>query len=115
MSGPADKLPATAIIWIAIAAILILAPIPVTQFGWLTVALALAAVGSTLAIWLSGAGAARAEQSHQEARAEKNKRNGNVSRLMDLLDEDELDDLEAWMDARRDRRLTDEELRGAGR
>jgi hypothetical protein len=45
-----------------------------------------------------------------QEQSRKVKRTNRVTRLMDLLDEDEMADLEAWMDARRDRRATTNEL-----
>jgi hypothetical protein len=74
-------------------------PVP-GELIWMTVVLCAAAAYSTRFIWRD----ATPMVVHQQEQAGKIKRSNHISRLMDLLDEDEMDDLEAWMDARRDRR-----------
>jgi hypothetical protein len=98
------KLTVIGVIWGAMAAVLIFASSSATVV-WLTIILALAATVSTLAIALGDH-----EANTASVKTEKSKRSNQITRLMDLLDEDEMDDLEAWMDARRDRRATNNEL-----
>lgn len=93
---------ATAVIWAALAAIIIFSP------GDDKVALAfilgIAATGSTVVIWESLKESAKSQQ-----QAGKSKRNSRISRMVDSMDDDEVADMEAFLAARRDDRLQDSE------
>ncbi|MBZ0304372.1 MAG: hypothetical protein K8J31_31845 [Anaerolineae bacterium] len=101
------KLTATGTVWAVVAMVLILgARGSGSSEVWMTLILALAAAVSTNAIWQ----ASEKQAVQPTVRVDKMKRTDRVTRLMDLLDEDEIHDLEAWMEARRDHRLNDQDL-----
>lgn len=97
------KLAATVVVWVVPAMVMFLARPYQGDVVWLTLILATAATVSTRYIWQEQAAGSFAAS----GKPGKSKRNDRTTRLADLLDEDELDDLEAWLAARRDSRLVD--------
>jgi hypothetical protein len=96
---------ATAIIWAALAAILIFTPGDKVALAFI---LGIAALGSTVVIWESLKDSVKAGAA-QERITKKNKRDNHVKRLVESMDDDEIADMEAYLAARRDDRLHDGE------
>jgi hypothetical protein len=94
---------ATAIIWAALAAILIFTPGDKVALAFI---LGIAATGSTVVIWESLKESARLQPPQQ---AGKTKRSSRISRMVESMDDDEIADMEAYLAARRDDRLQDSE------
>ncbi len=94
---------ATAIIWTALAAIIIFTPGDKVALAFI---LGIGATVSTGVIWDSMKGSLKLEQTQQ---AGKTKRNNKISRMVDGLDDDEVADMEEFLAARRDDRLQDKE------
>ncbi len=90
----------TAIIWVALAAILIFADTDKIALGFI---LGIAAAISTAAIWDSKKSELKESQKESSV---KHKRDNRVRRLIEVMDEDEIADMEAYLDARRDDRLS---------
>lgn len=99
------KLVTTSVIWGTLAIIFTINGPFSGEMVPLAVVLGIGATISTGMIWQG-----QNNRKSETAQATKAKRSNRISRLMDTLDEDELDDLQAWMEARRDQRLTDDEL-----
>lgn len=91
----------TAIIWVALAAIMIFTPADKIALAFI---LGIAAAVSTLAIWDSSR---RSEgKSSQEESTIKHKRDNRVRRLIEVMDDEEIADMEEYLEARRDDRLS---------
>ena len=101
------RLQATALIWIALAAILIFAA-PPGEMVPLAFILGAAATLSTVAIW-DAASKAMSKGYEEATQSAKHKRDNRTSRLIEKLDEDEIADLEDLLAARREDRLIDGE------
>lgn len=97
-----DKLPVLAVIWGVVGIVLLFAPAG-NQIV-LAIILGIAAAVATAAITgaLGGTSTISAE-----ARADKLKRSNRLERLMEVLDDDTLDELEDWMESRRGRLMDD--------
>jgi hypothetical protein len=94
---------ATAIIWAALAAIIIFTPGDKVALAFI---LGIGATVSTGVIWDS---MKESSKLHLNQQAGKSKRNNRVSRMVEDLDDDEMADMEAYLAARRDDRLKDSE------
>ncbi len=101
------RLATTGFIWLMVASVLVFSEPGSGEIVWLALILAGAAAFSTRFIWNIRAHEMTTMPQEQVGKA---KRTNRITRLMDLLDEDEIADLEAWMDARQDRRTTANEL-----
>jgi hypothetical protein len=97
------KLAATSVVWGAVAAILMWGRFSQSDVVWITIALGFAAMASMREIW-------RTDAVQVKSQAGKAKRGGRIARVADLMNEDELDDLGAWIEARRSRREMNDEL-----
>jgi hypothetical protein len=97
------RLAATAIIWLALAGILISAGIVGGDMVALALILGIGATVSTGIIWDSSRPNARGEMEE----ASKSKRNHRLTRLVDKLDEDEVYQLEDLLAARHDDQTRD--------
>lgn len=96
------RLEATAIIWAAVVAILIFAAAPGDIIP-LAFILGIAATISTVAVWETSAKAASAMAGLDGGGvAGKHKRDDRTRRLVELMDEEEIDDLQAYLAARQD-------------
>jgi hypothetical protein len=106
MKSEITRLIATAIIWGAVTIILAL-----SRFGdgsdmiWLAFVMGGAATVSTGFIWQYGM---KRDKAEAQQRASKSKRTNRMSRLVEGLDEDELLDMEDFLAARREDRLSGE-------
>ena len=100
------RLATTGFIWLMVASILIFGEPFQGEIVWMALILSAAAAYSTRFIWRD----TTQTIVNSPEQAGKVKRTDRVSRLMDLLNDDEMADLEAWMDARRDRPATTNEL-----
>lgn len=98
-----DKLPTIAVVWVAVAAILIFAADSATIIP-LAIFLGLAAMFSTLAV----VGVFQNDKDQSEQAAAKAKRSGRISRLVDDLDDEEVYQLEELLQSRRDDRIRDD-------
>jgi ribosomal protein S13 len=92
---------ATAIIWAALAAVIIFTPGDKVALAFI---LGIGATASTSMIWESLKLSSNLQ--HQDA---KSKRSNKISRLIESMDDDEVADMEALLAARRDDRLKDTE------
>jgi hypothetical protein len=92
---------ATAIIWAAVAAVIIFTPGDKVALAFI---LGIGATVSTGVIWDSLKGLTKPEQ-----QAGKSKRSNKISRLVESMDDDEVADMEAILAARRDDRLHEQE------
>ena len=92
---------ATALIWAAVAAIIIFTPGDKVALAFI---LGIGATVSTGVIWDSLKGSTKLEQ-----QAGKSKRSSKISRMVESMDDDELADMEAILAARRDDRLRENE------
>ena len=104
MKSEITRLIATAIIWGTLTIVLTL-----SRFSdggdmiWLALIMGIAATISTGFVWQYGN---RHEEAELQQRAGKLKRTSRVGRLVEGLDEDELMDMEEFLAARREDRLT---------
>jgi hypothetical protein len=87
----------TAIIWVALAAVLIFADTDKIALGFI---LGIAAAISTSVIWESK------KSENKENASIKHKRDDRVRRLIEVMDEDEIADMQEYLQARRDDRLS---------
>ncbi|MBZ0293351.1 MAG: hypothetical protein K8L99_12360 [Anaerolineae bacterium] len=101
------RLEATVFIWAAVAAILIFAAAPGDVIP-LAFILGIGATISTVAIWETSSKTAIAlsAQSQDDRSIIKNKRSDHTRRLVELMDSEEIDDLEAYLAARQDEQRT---------
>jgi len=94
---------ATALIWAALAAIIIFTPGDKVALAFI---LGIGATVSTGVIWDSLKDSSKLSQNQQAGKA---KRNNRISRMVESMDDDEIADMEAYIDARRDDRLKENE------
>lgn len=87
----------TAVIWGAVAVIMIFTPADKIALAFI---LGIAAAITTGIVWDS-----LKKSSENVERVTKNKRSDRVRRLVEVMDENEIADMEAYLDARRDDRL----------
>lgn len=90
----------TAIIWVALAAILIFADTDKIALGFI---LGIAAAISTSVIWESKKNESKEVNTQS---AVKQKRDDRVRRLIEVMDDDEIADMQDYLEARRDDRLS---------
>ena len=94
------RLEATGIIWVALAAILIFSDggnvVP------LAFLLGVAATASTGMVWHYSVEALKGGSAQDSESSLKHKRSDRTRRLIEVMEEDEIDDLEAYLAARRD-------------
>lgn len=88
----------TIAIWTALAIILIFTPADKIALAFI---LGIAAAVSTIVVWESSG----SDSKEIEKQASKNKRDNRVRRLIEVMDEDEIAEMEDYLDARRDDRL----------
>ena len=93
---------ATALIWAALAAIIIFTPGDKVALAFI---LGIGATVSTGVIWDSLKESSKLQQNQQAGKA---KRNNRISQMVDGLDDEEIADMEAYLAARRDDRLKEE-------
>lgn len=93
---------ATALIWFALAAIIIFTPGDKVALAFI---LGIGATVSTGVIWDSLKESSKLHLNQQDG---KSKRNNRVSRMVEGLDDEEVADMEAYLAARRDDRLKEE-------
>lgn len=98
------RLKATALIWGALAAVIIFTPGDKVALAFI---LGIAATGSTVVIWESLKESAKIAQTQQGVeRSGKSKRDSRMRRLMEAMDDEDIADIEAYLEARRDDRLS---------
>ncbi|MBZ0290751.1 MAG: hypothetical protein K8I30_24205 [Anaerolineae bacterium] len=89
----------TAVIWGTFALIMIFAQGDKVAMAFIV---GIAAAISTSMVWES----LQKSSADESEKATKGKRNNRVRRLIEVMDEDEIADMEAYLDARRDDRLS---------
>jgi hypothetical protein len=104
MKSELGKLIATVVIWVVVGTTLALmwrSP----DIIWMALILGLMALGSMRLMWRNGDSSAEA----LTFSAGKAKRDNRLSRLVNMLDEDEIEDLSDYLASRRDSRLVNQE------
>jgi len=100
-----DRVIASSVIWVAFAAILIAAP-NVTNDGFIVMVLAIAAAVPTAIMWDSTRTAKEGESAEEKSGKAK-REHSPIARLVEVLDEDELEELRQRLIADEDGELVE--------